>query len=131
MNVLIGILIIVAIIILIILGKLVFDLIKTVRSIRAVVDDNKRNIDIIIIEASRNLEETTKLLKTINMKERELRETMDNVETITNDVAHVTTTVATTLKKSEEILDTVTVALHNFNNISNIFNKGDKNEKSN
>ncbi len=129
MNYLIGILLIVVIILIIALAKLLFSLASTVKSVNKVVNDNKRNIDIAILETSKNLEETSKLLKTINLKERELRETMDNVDNITTDIAVVTNTVANTVSKSEELLKTSVEVMKNFNNISKAFNKKDENEK--
>ncbi len=129
MDYLVGILLIVLIILIIALAKLLFSLASTVKSINKVVNDNKRNIDIAILETSKNLEETSKLLKTINLKERELRETFDNVDNITTDIAVVTKTVASTVSKSEELLKTSVEVMKNFNNISKAFNKKDEDEK--
>ncbi len=119
-------LLVAVIILVLVLVKFLYELTKTINNVNKVIDDNKRNIDVTMLELSQNLEETTKFLRTLNLKEREIRETIDNVETITKDISEVTTTVANVVIKGNEILETTTDALANFNKINNIFNKDKK-----
>lgn len=131
MNILIAILLIALIVFLIALVVLLLRVANTIKGVQTIISDNKRNIDISILEVSRNLEETSKLLKTVNLKERELRETLDNVEKITTDISTITNMAANTVKKGEEIMSTTSDALKNFNKISGVFNKGEKDDESN
>lgn len=131
-SVLLALLIIVAILLIIKIVQILSNLNKTIKDVNQVVNDNKRNIDISILEVSKNLEETAKLLKTINMKERELRETFDNVDEISEGVANITTKIAKTADRSEELISNITIALKHFNDLNKVFkkdkNKGDVDE---
>lgn len=131
MSILINLLIVVGIIVLIALSLILFKISKILSKVDNIVNDNKSSIDNSILEVSRNLEESAKLLKTINLKEKELRETIDNVDVIVKDVSVVTTATADAVEKSEEVITSLSKTMKNFNNISSMFKnkkEGEKNE---
>lgn len=129
MNVLLGFLIIVAIICILLLCKIFKNLADVLKNINKIVIDNKRSIDISILEASKNLEETAKLLKTINMKEREVRELLDNLDTTSKNIADMTTTASNFITKGEEITENIGSGFKNINKVYKTFSKkGDNND---
>ncbi|MFV0287912.1 MAG: DUF948 domain-containing protein [Mycoplasmatales bacterium] len=129
MNILFGLLIIAIIILILVLVKVLLSLANSAKEVEKILRDNKRSVDISILELSKSLEETSTLLKTINLKERELRESMDNVQTITKDISKITTTAANIVEKGADVVSTTSEAMKNFNTINNMFKKEKKGDK--